>query len=109
MLIGCLVVGLKNRETVQRPPDGFFCNFIIRVPSRISSASVAILTIPTLVLQVMTLLRLRRNWHLLKGSILRVLLFSCFCIVAVVLGIVFAAGSDRGPPFLNVIVATGEF
>ncbi|EAU87081.1 hypothetical protein CC1G_05770 [Coprinopsis cinerea okayama7 len=106
MFIGSLVVGLKHPETVQRPSNGFFCNYVIRIPSRISSISVAVLTIPTIVLQGMTFWALKRNWMLLRGSILRVLSFSFFGVVAIVLGIVFATGSAQGPAFLNVIVAT---
>ncbi|KAJ2911474.1 hypothetical protein MD484_g8940, partial [Candolleomyces efflorescens] len=112
MAIACLVVGLQNPDTVQRSSNGTYCNFVLRLPSRVSSVAVATLMIPTIALEVITTLMLRKNWAMLRhrqlpiGTVLRVLVFTLIGILCIGLGIVFATmGEERNPDF-NIILAT---
>ncbi|TFK25325.1 hypothetical protein FA15DRAFT_668551 [Coprinopsis marcescibilis] len=105
MFLGCLGAGLLIPGTVQKDPNRFYCNLVTRIPSRISSITVATLMVPTTGLAVATFWLLKGNWSSLKESITRVLAFSVIGLMAMALGVVFASISGREPE-LNMILAT---
>ncbi|KAG2003151.1 hypothetical protein CC2G_003775 [Coprinopsis cinerea AmutBmut pab1-1] len=84
MLTSFIVIGLLNPTTVQLGARDFYCSFIMRVPARITSILVAVLMIPTVVLNSITLYHLRGNWNLLRGSVRRVMAFSVVGVLAIV-------------------------
>ncbi|KAF8884761.1 hypothetical protein CPB84DRAFT_1788998 [Gymnopilus junonius] len=110
--IGALIIGLKDPATVQREDlDTPYCNMKNRIPSKIASISVVILIIPTLCIEAVILLNLRRHWTVFKSqklslsTALRVTVFSFFGVIAVVVSVLFASTKDRSPE-LNVIISS---
>ncbi|KAF9561178.1 hypothetical protein CPC08DRAFT_750117 [Agrocybe pediades] len=111
MLVACLLIGLYEPETVHRSDlQTPYCNMINRIPSKISSISVASLMIPTIVLEVVICGILKRNWRVLRNrtypltAIFRVIGFSVLGMLAVALSVLFAASEDRDPE-VNIIIS----
>ncbi|KAJ3991751.1 hypothetical protein F5050DRAFT_1792668 [Lentinula boryana] len=91
-----LVIGLKDRGTVTREPGGFYCNMLNPIPGKISAVVVAVIMLICLCLSITISIVLGRNWgvfssdtHAPLAMVLRVLCFSAFSLVAVVLGLLF--------------------
>ncbi|KAJ3746363.1 hypothetical protein DFH05DRAFT_938939 [Lentinula detonsa] len=91
-----LVIGLKDRETVIREPGGFYCNMLNPIPGKLSAVIVAVIMLICLCLSITISIILGRNWrafssdaHAPLATVLRVLCFSAFSVVAVVLGLLF--------------------
>ncbi|EAU88105.2 hypothetical protein CC1G_11528 [Coprinopsis cinerea okayama7 len=98
----CVAVGLSNPDRVRR--EGFYCIIQVGAVFRAVNIFVAALMLPTVVLNATTLYYLRGNWHLLRGSVLRVLVFSISSVVAMVMGLIFATSS--GSPLRGFDVVT---
>jgi len=109
--IGFLILGLNHPETVHRShPETPYCNMVNRIPSKISSITVATLLLPTLFLEFLICMVLRKNWEVLKSqkyspsTAIRLMGFSFCGVLAVGLSLLFAASNDRDPE-LTVVIA----
>ncbi|KAF9078356.1 hypothetical protein BDP27DRAFT_1412357 [Rhodocollybia butyracea] len=102
-----LVIGLKDRSTVTRAPGGFYCDMINTVPGRVSAIMVTAIMAICVCLCATIAVVLRRNWSIFYrettgtplSTVMRVLVFTLFSMVAVVLGLVFffTPRSSHGP------------
>ncbi|KIK61433.1 hypothetical protein GYMLUDRAFT_582984 [Collybiopsis luxurians FD-317 M1] len=101
-----LVIGLKDHDTVTRPPGGFYCNMKDTLPGKISAIVVAAIMIICVFLGGTISIILRRHWRVFTNqsrtplaTAMRVLCFSAFSVVAIVLGIIFffTPRSSHGP------------
>lgn len=104
-----LALGLSDPGTVGRNTANTYCNLKNRTPSKVSSIIVASLMVPTIIIEICVCVILRRDWQVQKyspSSALRVVGFSTFGALAIVIGIAFAANKhyDHSPGF-NVILA----
>ncbi|KAF5392911.1 hypothetical protein D9757_001065 [Collybiopsis confluens] len=86
-----MVIGLKDRETVTRPPGGFYCNMKNSTPGKISAIVVAIIMLICVGLGSTISVILRRHWLIFSNqtrtplaTAMRVLCFSAFSVVSIV-------------------------
>ncbi|KAJ4490418.1 hypothetical protein J3R30DRAFT_3421562 [Lentinula aciculospora] len=91
-----LVIGLRDRGTVTREPGGFYCNMMNPLPGKLSTAIVAVIMLICVCLGVAICVILRKNWRAFSSdvraplaTVMRVLCFSAFSLLAIVLGILF--------------------
>jgi len=108
VFFGCIGAGLRNPRIVQLAESSLYCNFTITVATRISSALVAVILLPTMAFEVSLVIMLQRHWSVFciglsqsLASIIRVVFFTAFGFVAIVMGLVFFIGLQRG--------SSGEF
>lgn len=110
LLIAFLVVALQNPRIVQIAESGMYCIFSDRTPGRVSALMAGLILLPTVAVEVQTCGALRKKWALFKhqkdslSMIIRVLLFTCFGILAVILGAFFFFEVESGAP-LNIVLS----
>ncbi|KAK7032371.1 hypothetical protein VNI00_013119 [Paramarasmius palmivorus] len=102
-----LGVGLKDPEGVTRLESGMYCHLDNGLPGKLSSALVLVFTSLCILLELYLLWNggngLSMFGHV-KATLIRVLGFSAFVIVAVVLSLIFFFADDHGPA-LSIIIA----
>ncbi|KAJ7670364.1 hypothetical protein B0H17DRAFT_1085926 [Mycena rosella] len=112
MVIASWVVGIRNPDLVVIIGSGMYCHI---GPSgtlgKVSAALVALTLLPTLALEIMICISLRRNWttfRRMKNSlsiIVRVMIFTLFGILAIGLSGIFVFSESHGAA-LNIVFAT---
>ncbi|KAJ7150835.1 hypothetical protein C8R43DRAFT_1191316 [Mycena crocata] len=112
MVIASWVVGIQNPGLVSIIGSGMYCHI---GPSgtlgKVSAAIVALTLIPTLALEIMICVALRRNWSEFKrmrnslSIIVRVMIFTMFGILAITLSGIFVFTESHGAA-LNIVFAT---
>ncbi|KAE9393241.1 hypothetical protein BT96DRAFT_228795 [Gymnopus androsaceus JB14] len=109
-----LTIGLKDRSVVTRAPGGFYCNMTNALPGKLSAIIVTVIMIICVCLDVYICVILRRHWHndlqASLATVMRVLVFSAFSVVAIVLGLFFffMPRSKHGPG-LELVLALIPF
>jgi len=112
-----LTIGLKDKSVVVRSPGEFYCNMTNTLPGRLSAIIVTVIMIICVCLDVYICIVLRRYWHLVSGdlqaslaTVMRVMVFSAFSVVSVVLGLVFFfTPLSRHGPALNIVLSVLPF
>ncbi|KAJ7034580.1 hypothetical protein C8F04DRAFT_1259817 [Mycena alexandri] len=111
MVIASWATGIHNPEVVTINESGMFCHISGTSVGRVSAILVALMMIPTVALEIVICVSLRRNWETLKrmkhplAIILRVVIFTVFAILALGLSGVFVFSSTHGAG-LNIVFAT---
>ncbi|KAF8872507.1 hypothetical protein BD779DRAFT_334167 [Infundibulicybe gibba] len=109
LAIACLVLGTRDPQIVQKVGSGMYCNLSNTVPGRISAILVTVFLVPTLGLIILILSSLRNNWRTFRQEkhglplIIRVLIFTFFGVVAIVL--IFFSTIQHGAA-LNIVIST---
>ncbi|KAJ7096149.1 hypothetical protein C8R44DRAFT_889863 [Mycena epipterygia] len=111
MVIASWAVGIRNPDLVVMIGSGMYCHI---GPSgtlgKVSAALVALSLIPTLALEIMICVALRRNWATFKrmkhsmSITLRVIIFTMFGILAIALSGIFVFTESHGAA-LNIVFA----
>jgi len=110
VLVGTLIMGIQKPPIVRRVSSGMYCGFSDKMPGRLSTFLVALIMIPTVVLEVLVCYALYRQWELFKrqkdalSMILRVVFFTCFGIMAIVFSLIFFFDVHHGAE-LNVTIS----
>uniref|UniRef100_A0A0W0F9X0 Uncharacterized protein n=1 Tax=Moniliophthora roreri TaxID=221103 RepID=A0A0W0F9X0_MONRR len=107
-----LGIGLKHPETVRRIDSGMYCNMENQYPGKISAILVLVFMLACIILEVLICRDVRRHMSALrnevfghlKATLIRVLAFSAFTVVAVIMSIIFFFTDNHGPA-LNIIIA----
>jgi len=112
MVVASWAVGIHNPDLVEVIGSGMYCHI---GPSgalgKASAALVALTLIPTLALEIMICVALRRNWATFKrmknslSIIVRVMIFTMFGILAITLSAIFVFSESHGAA-LNIVFAT---
>ncbi|KAI3621658.1 hypothetical protein WG66_009458 [Moniliophthora roreri] len=110
-----LGIGLKHPETVRRIDSGMYCNMENQYPGKISAILVLVFMLACIILEVLICRDVRRHMSALrnevfghlKATLIRVLAFSAFTVVAVIMSIIFFFTDNHGPA-LNIIIALGN-
>jgi len=112
MVIASWVVGIRDPALVTIIGSGMYCHI---GPSgtlgKVSAGLVALTLIPTLALEILICIALRRNWTTfkrMKNSLsitLRVMIFTLFGILAITLSGIFVFSESHGAA-LNIVFAT---
>jgi len=112
MVIASWATGIHNPEVVTVIGSGMYCHIgSSGTLGRVSALLVALTMIPTVALEIMICVSLRRNWETFKrmkhslAIILRVVIFTIFGILAISLSGVFVFSSTHGAG-LNIVFAT---
>ncbi|KAJ7474429.1 hypothetical protein B0H11DRAFT_2182674 [Mycena galericulata] len=112
MVIASWAVGIHDPTLVQIIGSGMYCHIgPIATLGRVSAALVALTLLPTLTLEIMICIALRRNWATFKtmknslSIILRVMIFTVFGMLAITLSGVFVFSDNHGAG-LNIVFAT---
>ncbi|KAJ7484234.1 hypothetical protein FB451DRAFT_1231843 [Mycena latifolia] len=112
MVLASWVVGIRDPDLVVIIGSGMYCHI---GPSgtlgKVSAALVALLLLPTLTLEIMICIALRRNWATLRrmknslSIIVRVMIFTVFGVLAIGLSGIFVFSGSHGAA-LNIVFAT---
>ncbi|KAJ6599908.1 hypothetical protein DFH09DRAFT_1271481 [Mycena vulgaris] len=112
MVIASWVVGIHNPDLVEIIGSGMYCHI---GPSgtlgKVSAGLVALTLLPTLALEIMICIALRRNWNTFKrmkhslSITLRVMIFTMFGMLAIALSGIFVFSESHGSA-LNIVFAT---
>ncbi|KAJ7737706.1 hypothetical protein B0H16DRAFT_1891555 [Mycena metata] len=112
MVIASWAAGIHNPQVVRIIGSGMYCHIDnSSTLGRVSAVLVALTMIPTVALEIMICVSLRRNWETFKrmkhslAIILRVVIFTIFGILAISLSAVFVFSSAHGAG-LNIVFAT---
>ncbi|KAJ7137654.1 hypothetical protein C8R46DRAFT_1137811 [Mycena filopes] len=112
MVIASWATGIRNPQIVQIIGSGMYCHIgNSGILGRVSAILVAVTMIPTVVLEVLICIALRRNWETFKrmkhslAIILRVVIFTVFGVLAISLSGIFVFSNNHGAA-LNVVFAT---
>ncbi|KAI3615459.1 hypothetical protein WG66_011898 [Moniliophthora roreri] len=106
-----LVIALVQPKSVRRTGSGMYCNTGVPIPGRLSAALVSVVLLIALGIEIRIIIALRRNYKDLKSNaqtmnlIIRVLAFTLFGVIAIVLGVYFTFTVHHGAE-LNVLVST---
>ncbi|KAJ7238492.1 hypothetical protein C8J57DRAFT_1373993 [Mycena rebaudengoi] len=106
MVIASWVVGMNKPSLVRVIGSGMYCHIVRRA----SAALVALMLLPTLTLEIMICVALRRNWSTFRrmkqsmSIILRVMIFTFFGILAISLSGIFVFTDSHGAA-LNIVFA----
>jgi len=112
MVVASWAIGIRNPGIVEIIGSGMYCHL---GPSgtlgKVSAAVVALMLLPTLALEIMICIALRRNWGTFKrmknslSIIIRVIIFTMFGILAITLSGIFVFTENHGAA-LNIVFAT---
>ncbi|KAJ6572299.1 hypothetical protein B0H19DRAFT_1133246 [Mycena capillaripes] len=112
MVVASWAIGIRNPDIVQVIGSGMYCHL---GPSgtlgKVSAAVVALMLLPTLALEILICISLRRNWGTFKrmknslSIIIRVIIFTMFGILAITLSGIFVFTENHGAA-LNIVFAT---
>ncbi|KAJ7594992.1 hypothetical protein C8J56DRAFT_453784 [Mycena floridula] len=96
IIIEALVITIKSPDSIRKvASSGMYCTSSNPIPGRISAGLVTLIMIPTIVLEIIIVTTLRKNWPQFRtrghaiSMIIRVLLFSLFGIFSTVLSLFF--------------------
>ncbi|KAJ6627645.1 hypothetical protein B0H10DRAFT_2210157 [Mycena sp. CBHHK59/15] len=111
MVIASWVVGIRNPSLVQVIGSGMYCHIgPTGTLGRVSAALVALSLIPTLTLEIMICIALRKNWATFKrmkhsmSITLRVMIFTFVGILAITVSGIFVFSDSHGAG-LNIVFA----
>ncbi|KAG7086857.1 hypothetical protein E1B28_002778 [Marasmius oreades] len=112
MLFLSLGIGISDPGTVKILENGMYCNMRNEFPGKLSAIIVTVWMIACVILEVLIFKDLRRNWQAvrdevfahMKGTTIRIFVFSVSTIIAACLGVIFFFEDNHGPA-LNIIIA----